>query len=583
MVWGALTNASGAMQAMDGAMGSISQNIANVNTTGYKRLDTQFKTVLSESHSSPTNTNNSAGKSTATTGTDIFGVTAVNRYAITQQGLLTPTSNWTDLGINGRGFFIVSQPDANGKPQTGLSVTDERNIQYTRAGGFTTYGDSTATSSSATADKTYFKTAGGQFLMGWMADSEGRIAGVSTSAVSQIPAAGTTASSGAPQTLVPIYTTPGQKINGAVTTTIQPVVNIPADASTTPPNQTFTQDAWVNDLSGNPLPLTVNWQRSNGNTWSLSYSLPASANATITPSTISNVTLTTDSSGNVTAVPASQSVGISFGGVAAPSKTIYLGSNPPSGGQAIMSPTVNETPLALTVFDNNYDSRTVPVFFEKQANGQWNVRVHSGKDFTLTAIGPNSSGDSVPVTFNGAGGIQSPSSINFSIKWNTTGSSNATTSPGSNTITIDTSKMTQYVGAKAGKIDIKSLDQDGYTSGVMDSASFNTKGELIAHFSNGRTRTLAMVPVATFTAADQLNAASGTVFQRTANAGTLSIAEIAKQGGGNQIAASAVEASNVDLADEFTRMIVTQKAYSMNATVFKTADEMTTVARDLYK
>ncbi|TAN70737.1 MAG: flagellar hook protein FlgE, partial [Magnetospirillum sp.] len=43
MLWGALTNASQAMQSMSVAMGGISDNVANVNTTGYKKVDTQFK------------------------------------------------------------------------------------------------------------------------------------------------------------------------------------------------------------------------------------------------------------------------------------------------------------------------------------------------------------------------------------------------------------------------------------------------------------------------------------------------------------------------------------------------------------
>jgi len=578
MLWGALTNASSAMQAMDGAMGGISQNIANINTTGYKRIETDFKTVMSESHNAPTNTKNSASKNTATTGTDIFGVKAVNRYAITQQGMMAPSTNWTDLAINGRGFLVVSQPGSAGTPQSDLSTTDAKNLLYTRAGSLTTATDSTSGS-----PKTYFKTTGGQYLMGWMADGQGRIAGVDTTSTSPVATAATALSAGAPKTLVPIYMTPGQTINGAVTTTIQPVVNIPADAATSAANQTFTQSGWVNDPSGTPLPLTVNWQRTGGNTWSLSYSLPASSNATLTPSTISNVTLTTDTKGTITAVPASQSVDISFGGAAASSKTIYLGSTAPSGEQTVRSPTINEFPLALTVYDNNFEPRSVPVYFEKQGDNQWNMRIRSGSDYTLSSIGPNGSGNSVPITFDGTGNIKTPTALTFSIQWKTTGNPNTTTSPGSNSITIDTSKMTQYVGTRVGQIDIKSLDQDGYESGVMDSASFNAKGELIGHFNNGRTRTLAMVPVATFTSANQLNPISGTVFERTFNAGEMTIDEIAKQGSGNQFAPSTVEASNVDLTDEFTRMIVTQKAYSMNATVFKTADEMTTVARDLYR
>ncbi len=86
MLWGAFTNASQAMQTMDWAMGSISQNIANVNTPGYKEKESLFKTVLSESHTAQTNPGTTAGSS------NIFGVRAVDRNLITKSGTITPTT-----------------------------------------------------------------------------------------------------------------------------------------------------------------------------------------------------------------------------------------------------------------------------------------------------------------------------------------------------------------------------------------------------------------------------------------------------------------------------------------------------------
>jgi flagellar hook protein FlgE len=728
MLWGAFNNASSAMQAMDWAMGSISQNIANVNTTGYKKKETEFKTVLSEGHSSPAGSNNSPTQATATTGLNVFGVRAVDRYAITQQGMMTGTTNWTDLGINGRGFFMVAQAGSDGGPPTSVSLTDDTSVLYTRAGNFQTYGQHTATaldppkgvatssSDPATgpgeADKTYFRTGSGQFLLGWMADAQGRIQGKTTTATSPVPVANS-ATAGAPQTLVPIYTTPGKQIDGIATTTIQPVVNLPADAQVTAINQTFTKTAWVThpvsvtDASGvvttsnKSFDLTTNWTRTGEDTWSLSYNLPSAANATLSPSTI-QVKLTADANGNMTATnittatppavtdPTLQDIAITWNSeplsATNPStSTIYLNS-PPTGQQKVNLPTVNEIPLVLTIYDENFEAHNLPVFFEKQSTGNWNMRIHPSNDYTVTALGSTTGtatgaaaaglATSVPITFDGGAKVTSPTSVNFSITWTPsvtpvapaavpvpsefsaptaaaallksaasvtaptlpateteltayqTALTNAmtvnpatkvpTTTPaedaavlayatalgsamtaasaatatakaaaaakaGSNTVTMDASKLTQYVGNKPGNIDIKSLDQDGYESGVMDSTSFNARGELIAHFSNGRTRTLAMVPLATFTAADQLNPISGTVFRRTDGAGKMTVDDISSQGSGYQIVASAVEASNVDLTDEFSRMIVTQKAYSMNATVFKTADEMTTTARDLYK
>ena len=70
------------------------------------------------------------------------------------------------------------------------------------------------------------------------------------------------------------------------------------------------------------------------------------------------------------------------------------------------------------------------------------------------------------------------------------------------------------------------------------------------------------------------------VFNARAGVETL---HVPYQGSGAAMVASSVETSNVDLGDQFTRMIITQKAYSMNATVFKTADEMTQTARDMYR
>ncbi|TAN57219.1 MAG: flagellar hook-basal body complex protein, partial [Magnetospirillum sp.] len=159
----------------------------------------------------------------------------------------------------------------------------------------------------------------------------------------------------------------------------------------------------------------------------------------------------------------------------------------------------------------------------------------------------------------------------------------AASAAGTNTVALDTSKFTQYVGTSAKTVDIKSLDQDGYESGVMDSSSFTNTGELIAHFSNGRTRTLAILPVASFVSADQLDPISGTLFRYNQRAGAVTVDPIYKQGSGAQIVSSSLETSNVDLADEFTKMIITQKAYSMNSKVFTTADEMTQTARDLYR
>lgn len=580
MLWGAFGNASQGMQSMDWAMGTISQNIANVNTTGYKRKDTEFQTVLSETHTAPASTVNSTTAATATSGLNVFGVRPVDRTLVSAQGQIQSTGNWTDLAINGRGFFMVSQPNTSGAPQTGLG-TSSADMLYTRAGSF---------QQKAVNGNNYLVTGGGQYLMGWQADAQGDINGVITSAASPLASSTasttTTGSSGgvsaaSGNALVPVYVNLGSTITGVATANMQTVMNLPSNAAATGSTQTFTDTSSVTDGTGAAQNLTMTWTRQSGDTWQVDFALPA-APASGSVGTISSgtpVTVTMDQFGAIQS-PAGglQNLSIDWSAGAVTNTT-------PSINLASQKPSFSEVPLSLTVYDANYQPQTLPVSFERDGNGQWNMRIKvpaadgvvSGLTESGGTVTQTPGTYSVPIQFDGSGKIQGPNTISFSVAWD------PTTHPqgGTNTISIDVSKLTQYAGATPTTIAIKSNDQDGYASGTLSGASFNDKGELIGNFSDGRTRTLFMVPVATFTSPNQLDAISGTMFRATADAGAVTVDQIADQGSGAAMVAGAVETSNVTLEDEFTRMIVTQKAYSVNAEVFKTADEMTTSVRDL--
>jgi flagellar hook protein FlgE len=91
---------------------------------------------------------------------------------------------------------------------------------------------------------------------------------------------------------------------------------------------------------------------------------------------------------------------------------------------------------------------------------------------------------------------------------------------------------------------------------------------------------LYQVPVATFTAPDSLNSISGTEFTQTAAAGTLTV-DGANNLNDTSFQPGTLESSNVDLGDEFSRMITTQAAYNSATKVFQTADDLLTRVRDL--
>lgn len=145
--------------------------------------------------------------------------------------------------------------------------------------------------------------------------------------------------------------------------------------------------------------------------------------------------------------------------------------------------------------------------------------------------------------------------------------------------TVDIRKMTQF--ADGNKLTVRNIDHDGYIAGQLNNTYFNSNGVLIGSYSNGEVRNLYKLPIATFAADQNLEAKNGNTFIRRPEAGDLVLSGLGKPTGTTHIVAGALEASNVDLADQFSKMIVTQRAYSSAAKVLSTADEMTMAARDL--
>jgi len=130
------------LTANSAALAAISQNIANVNTIGYKRTAGEFQTVIN---------NQSQGG-----GYSAGGVLATARHFTSQNGQLQRTTSSTDLGISGQGFFVVTE-----KPEN-IDVTDSR--LFTRAGAF------------RVDNLGYLKNTSGLYLQGWPVDADGNIA-----------------------------------------------------------------------------------------------------------------------------------------------------------------------------------------------------------------------------------------------------------------------------------------------------------------------------------------------------------------------------------------------------------------------
>lgn len=114
---------------------------------------------------------------------------------------------------------------------------------------------------------------------------------------------------------------------------------------------------------------------------------------------------------------------------------------------------------------------------------------------------------------------------------------------------------------------------DGYSVGDLTQTMFNPAGELVGTYSNGQTRVLAQVALATFVNERGLEKVGDTMFQATGASGQATIGE-PMTGDRGEIAASMLENSNVDLSEELVNMITTQRAYQSNSKVISTSDEM---------
>jgi flagellar hook protein FlgE len=166
-------------------------------------------------------------------------------------------------------------------------------------------------------------------------------------------------------------------------------------------------------------------------------------------------------------------------------------------------------------------------------------------------------------TFNSAGDLTSPTGADISIPSVTIDGQ----SLGNLSLNVGSSGLTQFA-TTSGAVTINTLNQDGYAAGQLNSIAINDSGLVVGTFSNGQNIDLAEVPLVHFNGTNFLQTLSGNAYAAT----TASGAAIA--GASGTIDGSSLEGSNTDIADEFTKLIVTQQAYSANTKVITTANDM---------
>ncbi|MCH4192584.1 MAG: flagellar hook-basal body complex protein [Butyrivibrio sp.] len=153
-------------------------------------------------------------------------------------------------------------------------------------------------------------------------------------------------------------------------------------------------------------------------------------------------------------------------------------------------------------------------------------------------------------------------------------------------MTLDLSATTNYASTTAGNSTISAArgTSDGKTgkgrpAGAMNGVTVSKNGMINATYTNGDTRLLGQVAVAEFANASGLEKAGNNLYSASANSGAAQMMDVTADGG--SITTGVLEASNVDLADEFTRMITAQRGFQANSRVITTTDTMLSELRQL--
>ena len=135
------------------------------------------------------------------------------------------------------------------------------------------------------------------------------------------------------------------------------------------------------------------------------------------------------------------------------------------------------------------------------------------------------------------------------------------------TVGMPISGLTQFA-AQSGAVTVNTLKQDGYPAGQLQSIAIGKNGRVSGSFTNGKNVDLAQIPLMHFASPDNLKSLDGGAFAVTGASGA------ALAGATGQLVGGSLEGSNADIADQFTKLIVTQQAYSANTKVITTANQM---------
>ena len=522
----------------------IGNNIANVNTVGFKESRATFSDVLSQ-----------------TLGTDGtsqigLGVSMSSIQKMFTQGTFETTSSALDMAISGNGFYMVSNPT--------LAST-----YYTRAGQFQTDKDG------------YIVNPEGLRLQGYGANCAGVLQNtieelrLTTQTITPNPTSSATLNANLDS---------NAPVKGFVFTVgSNDAISFSVDGGATYLTASLVSDGGLasgssatGEVVGASIKAALEGANGNADTYDVSYD-DQTGIFSVTNNTGNAGTLVLDwgsalsTSGNLLGFNPASSGAIIAGGTDV---------SDVAGGDFMLSSAGDTSNFStpISVYDSLGNGHLVTMHFRKDSLGatgnSWDwYAVVNGTDSTSGSTEIQAQGSinfdttgalymESPITypgggFNFSGGAAQNQQISFDF-----GTSIAQAGSG-------TDGTTQY-GTKSS---ISTLTQDGYSSGGLQRVAIDQNGVVSGVFTNGQTLNLGQVLIADFASAGGLSSVGSNLYQETFESGQALIGTAGSSGRG-LIQSNTLELSNVDLAEEFVNMIIAQRGFQASSKTITTTDEV---------
>jgi len=520
------------LRAFQTKMDVIGNNIANVETAGFKSSRVSFSEMMNQRLGRSGAGGDSAPQLSNEVG---LGVRVASIDRDFSQGSMQTTGRSTDLAIEGNGYFMVNDGSQN---------------LMTRAGNFVFNKDG------------FLVDQGGRQVQGYNADSNGNIlAGGSTSGIridfenalppkqtEKVTLAGNLNADTSKSQVIQAQN--GFTIEGGGLANLNTSLN---DLSQTLEDlvdgDTISFDVTLNDGST----ATLDYTYSDGDTMeSMIQSFNAQLNAGGDEGQLTLVdglmvlrsSQLGDSQLQINDVSVNGTGNVNF-----------------PGFQVVQNGESNTRTMSTTVYDDLGRAHSLIIEFTQTSTNEWEYEAKfiDGQEITDGATGT--------VEFDELGQLASGSTLD--ITFEPGNGANATRFEVELGDTSQGTRFTQYAGANTAKV----INQDGYPQGELVDINIDGDGKVQGIYDNGNNMVLAQLGIAQVQNQNGMEMVGNGLFRPTSAAGETFVNTAENLADAN-INSGALEGSNVDLAKEFTEMITSQRAYQSNARVISTSDEM---------